>query len=104
MTKTVLITGATAGFGEAAARKFAAGGWQVIGTGRRADRLRDLGDELGAAFLPLDIDMRDRDAVESLAKLDGAWGDIDLLINNAGLAPPIGGIEEVEWDKIETVL
>ena len=62
MTKTILITGATAGFGEAAARKFAAGGWQVIGTGRRGDRLQALQEELGDAFLPLEIDMRDRDA------------------------------------------
>ena len=56
MTKTVLITGATAGFGQAAARKFAAGGWQVIGTGRRSDRLRQLQDELGDKLLPLEID------------------------------------------------
>ena len=57
MTKTILITGATAGFGEAAARKFVAGGWRAIGTGRRGDRLRALQEELGDAFLPLEIDM-----------------------------------------------
>ena len=51
--KTILITGATAGFGEAAARKFVAGGWRAIGTGRRGDRLRKLQDELGGNFLPL---------------------------------------------------
>src|SRR6185295_18050031 len=79
--KTILITGATAGFGEAAARKFAAGGWRVIGTGRRAERLRALQDELGDAFLPLEIDMRDMTAVESLAKLAPPWGDVDLLLN-----------------------
>ena len=66
--KTILITGATAGFGEAAARKFVAGGWRVIGTGRRGDRLRALQEELGDAFLPLEIDMRDSRAVESLAR------------------------------------
>ena len=104
MTKTVLITGATAGFGQAAARKFAREGWRVVGTGRRGDRLRALGDELGEAFLGLEIDMRDREAVESLGKLDGDWGDVDLLINNAGLAPPMGGIEATEWDRIETAL
>ena len=88
MTKTILITGATSGFGRASARRFAEGGWRVIGTGRRAERLRDLGQELGDAFLPLEIDMRDQEAVENLAKLSPPWGDIDLLLNNAGLAPP----------------
>ena len=70
--KTILITGATAGFGEAAARKFVSGGWNVIGTGRRGDRLKRLQDELGDAFLPLEIDMRDIGAVESLAELVAA--------------------------------
>jgi serine 3-dehydrogenase len=102
--KTILITGATAGFGEAAARKFAQGGWRVIGTGRRGDRLKKLQDELGDAFLPLEIDMRDRAAVESLAKLDAPWSDIDLLLNNAGLAPPMAGLPETGWDNLETVL
>ena len=59
----------------------------MIGTGRRADRLRELQEELGDAFLPLEIDMRDREAVESLANLSPPWGEIDLLLNNAGLAP-----------------
>jgi serine 3-dehydrogenase len=104
MTKTALITGVTAGFGEAAARRFAREGWRVVGTGRRGDRLRALGDELGEGFLGLEIDMRDRTAVESLGKLEGGWGEVDLLINNAGLAPPMGGIETTDWDKIETVL
>jgi serine 3-dehydrogenase len=102
--KTILITGATAGFGEAAARKFAQGGWRVIGTGRRGDRLKKLQDELGDAFLPPEIDMRDRAAVESLAKLDAPWSDIDLLLNNAGLAPPMAGLPETGWDNLETVL
>jgi serine 3-dehydrogenase len=104
MTKMILITGATSGFGEAAARKFVAGGWRAIGTGRRADRLKTLQDELGDAFLPLEIDMRDRAAVESLAKLDAPWGDIDLLLNNAGLAPPTDPLPETDWDKLETVI
>ena len=104
MTKTILITGATAGFGEAAARQFARGGWKVLGTGRRAERLRALQDELGEAFLPLEIDMRDREAVESLAKLSPPWGDIDLLLNNAGLAPPMTPMPETDWERIEEVL
>ena len=104
MSKTVLITGATAGFGQAAARKFVREGWRAVGTGRRGDRLRALGEELGDAFLGLEIDMRDRDGLESLAGLKDQWGELDLLINNAGLAPPMGGIEATDWDKIETAL
>jgi serine 3-dehydrogenase len=104
MTKTILITGATSGFGEAAARKFLAGGWRAIGTGRRADRLKRLQEEFGDDFLPLEIDMRDRAAIESLAKLDAPWGDIDLLLNNAGLAPPTDPLPETDWDKVETVI
>jgi serine 3-dehydrogenase len=101
---TILITGATAGFGEAAARKFVSGGWNAIGTGRRGERLRELQEELGDAFLPLHIDMRDREAVESLARLDAPWGEIDLLLNNAGLAPPTDPLPETEWDRVETVI
>jgi len=104
MTKTIFITGATAGFGEAAARRFAREGWRVIGTGRRSDRLRALGDQLGDVFLPLEFDMRDTAAVADVARLNAPWGDIDLLLNNAGLAPPMGNIETVDWAKIETVL
>jgi serine 3-dehydrogenase (NADP+) len=104
MTKTILITGATSGFGKAAARKFAAGGWRVIGTGRRGDRLRELAEEIGDAFLPLEIDMRDREAVESLAKLSPPWSEIDLLLNNAGLAPPVADLPAAEWERIEQVI
>ena len=102
--KTILITGATAGFGEAAARKFVAGGWKAIGTGRRADRLRRMQDELGDAFLALEIDMRDRSAIESLARLDAPWSGIDLLLNNAGLAPPTDPLSNTDWERIETVI
>ena len=102
--KTILITGATAGFGEAAARRFAAGGWQVVGTGRRGDRLKQLQQELGDAFLPLEIDMRDRAGVESLAKLESPWGEIDLLLNNAGLAPPTDPLPDTDWERIEQVV
>ncbi|MGE5561819.1 MAG: SDR family NAD(P)-dependent oxidoreductase [Bacillota bacterium] len=102
--KTILITGATAGFGEAAARKFVAGGWRAIGTGRRGERLKALQQELGDAFLPLEIDMQDLGAVEGLARLEPPWGDVDLLLNNAGLAPPTDPLPETDWGKIETVI
>lgn len=104
MTKTILITGATAGFGEAAARKFVGGGWYAIGTGRRGDRLRRLQEELGESFLPLEIDMRDVAAVESVAKLSSPWSEIDLLLNNAGLAPPTDALPELDWARIEDVI
>jgi serine 3-dehydrogenase len=104
MSKTILITGATAGIGEAAARRFASGGWKVIGTGRRAERLKALSDELGDSFLPLEIDMRQLGAVNSLANLSPPWGEIDLLLNNAGLAPPTDPLPETDWDLLEAVM
>jgi serine 3-dehydrogenase len=104
MRKTILITGATSGFGRASAKRFAEGGWKVIGTGRRAERLRMLADELGDAFLPLEIDMRDHGAVESLAKLSPPWGDIDLLLNNAGGAPPTTPLPDTDWARVQEVI
>ena len=104
MTKTIFITGATAGFGAAAARRFAKEGWRVIGTGRRGDRLRDLADELGESFLPLELDMRDTSALADIARLKAPWGDIDLLLNNAGLAPSTDPLPEADWERVEQVI
>ena len=87
MTRTALITGATAGFGRAAARKFVAAGWQVIATGRRADRLDVLRAELGDALHPTCFDIRDEAAMRAaLDALPERFRGIDLLLNNAGLA------------------
>ncbi|GLR47594.1 SDR family NAD(P)-dependent oxidoreductase [Sphingomonas astaxanthinifaciens] len=102
--KTCLITGATAGIGAATARAFAGAGWRVIGTGRREERLRALQEELGAAFLPLTVDMQDIGALEDLARLEGEWSAVDCLVNNAGLAPPMADLQDSEWDKLRTVL
>jgi serine 3-dehydrogenase len=104
MTRTALVTGVTAGIGRDCARRFAGDGWRVIGTGRRGDRLRDLAEELGDAFLPLEIDMRDLAAVQSLARLDGPWGDIDLLVNNAGFAPPADPLQDSDLARLHEVI
>lgn len=101
MTKTAFITGATAGIGEAAARRFAKDGWTVIGTGRRADRLAALSQELGANFRALKIDMRDTAGFDQLAK---DTGPIDLLVNNAGLAPPMSPLQSADQEPLDTVI
>jgi serine 3-dehydrogenase len=95
--KTAFITGVTSGIGEASTRKFIADGWRVIGTGRRVDRLKKLGDELGEAFTPIALDMRDRDAVTDTAK---SLPPIDLLVNNAGFATAAVPLQDAELDPI----
>ncbi|MEO8547677.1 MAG: SDR family NAD(P)-dependent oxidoreductase [Sphingomicrobium sp.] len=100
MTSTILITGATSGIGAASARRFAHGGWRVIATGRRGDRLRALADELGEACLPLELDVRDSGAGAQLAQLSPPWGEIDLLLNNAGLAPPMDPMQDAALDPL----
>jgi serine 3-dehydrogenase len=101
MAKTALITGATAGFGRAAARLFVADGWQVIGTGRRQERLDALAEELGASFRPVTLDMRDLAAVEAFGR---AQEGVDLLLNNAGLASPMTPLQDAEWGPLEQVI
>ncbi len=90
MKKTVLITGATSGIGEACARKFAEGGYNVIITGRRSERLEALKAELeetGAKVKTLTFDVRDADAAgKAIGSLGEEWSTIDVLVNNAGLA------------------
>ncbi|KRA53862.1 NAD(P)-dependent oxidoreductase [Pseudoxanthomonas sp. Root65] len=88
MTRTALITGATSGFGAAAVRRFADAGWRVVATGRRADRLQALVDELGADKVhAAAFDIRDEAAMDAaLAALPADFRGIDLLVNNAGLA------------------
>jgi serine 3-dehydrogenase (NADP+) len=99
MTKTAFLTGATAGFGAAAARRFVQVGWRVVGTGRRRERLDGLARELGEAFLPLELDMRDPDALQAAAEgLPEPFRSVDLLVNNAGLAPPLEPLQDSRLD------
>ena len=101
MTRTAFITGVTAGIGEAAARRFAGDGWRVIGTGRRRDRLDQVAKELGDAFRPLELDMRDTAAFDQMA---AEVGPFDLLVNNAGLAPPMSVLQDAEQAPIDAVI
>src|SRR4029079_11239126 len=88
MSKTLLVTGGTSGFGAATARRFVAAGWRVVATGRRADRLQALVDELGSEHVHAAcFDVRDADAMRAaLDALPDGFRAIDLLVNNAGLA------------------
>lgn len=99
---TVLITGATAGIGEASVRAFAEAGWHVVATGRRADRLEKLA---GDRVHTLAFDVRDTDARD--AALDGLpapFSEIDLLINNAGLALGLEPAHKASLDKWQTMI
>lgn len=99
MTRTAFITGVTAGFGAAAARRFVSTDWRVVGTGRRRERLDGLARELGESFLPLELDMRDTQGLESaIDELPEGFRDVDLLVNNAGLAPPMEPLQESHLD------
>jgi 3-hydroxy acid dehydrogenase / malonic semialdehyde reductase len=106
--QTVLITGASSGFGTAAARRFAARGDRVIAAARRTERLRDLAKELGPdVLLPLTLDVRNRASVERLpAELPPDFAEVDILVNNAGLAlglEPAQRADVGQWEQmIET--
>ncbi|MCW3474448.1 SDR family NAD(P)-dependent oxidoreductase [Limobrevibacterium gyesilva] len=87
MTLTVLVTGASAGFGASIARRFVRDGHRVIATARRTDRLAALAAELGPSVLPFGLDVTDAAAVSALpGALPAGWQAVDVLVNNAGLA------------------
>jgi len=101
----VLVTGATAGFGLAIARRFAADGARIIAAGRRQERLEALAAELPGQVLPLALDVADRAAVEAaIAGLPAEWAAIDLLVNNAGLARGLAPAQEASLDDWEAML
>ncbi len=109
MRPIALITGATAGFGEATAKKFAANGYDIIITGRRRSRLTTLAAilerEKGIKVLPLDFDVQHREVVtEKLGNLPPAWRNIRVLVNNAGLAAGREYFDEASLDDWDTMI
>ncbi len=104
--KIALITGATSGIGKASALTLAKMGFDIIATGRREDRLEELGNELSpdVRFLPLVFDVREREKVgEILGSLPADWSEIDVLINNAGNAHGMDPIQTGsldDWDAM----
>lgn len=103
-SRTVFITGATAGFGAAIARRYAALGTRLILCGRRADRLEALKQELGGAVHALALDVRDRQAVTAAVEsLPAEFAAVDVLVNNAGLALGLELAHEADlddWDQM----
>lgn len=104
--KTVLVTGATAGFGTAIARRFIDEGHRVIATGRREDRLAELQAEFGAdKLLTLTLDARDRKAVEAaFTTLPAPFAEVDVLVNNAGLALGLGPAPDADLDDWDVMV
>ncbi|MFC3126803.1 bifunctional NADP-dependent 3-hydroxy acid dehydrogenase/3-hydroxypropionate dehydrogenase YdfG [Pseudoroseomonas globiformis] len=102
----ILVTGATAGFGAAIARRFAADGARIIAAGRRADRLEALAAELGAERVhPMVLDLRDTATLAAvIADLPAEWAEIDVLVNNAGLALGLEPAQRASLPEWETMI
>ena len=104
MPFTAFITGASSGFGETIARRFVRDGHRVVATARRIDRLEKLRDELGEAVLPVALDVTDKAEVAALPdSLPAGWRDLDVLVNNAGLAlgaAPVPGTKLDDWETM----
>jgi NADP-dependent 3-hydroxy acid dehydrogenase YdfG len=108
MNHIAIITGATSGIGKACAKILAENGYNLIITGRRKDRLNDLSNQLAEKYrvkiLTLNFDVRDRDKVkQALDNLPDEWSNINVLVNNAGLAAGIDPIQKGnidDWDRM----
>jgi 3-hydroxy acid dehydrogenase/malonic semialdehyde reductase len=102
--QTVFVTGASAGFGDAIARRFVAEGARVIAVARSGDKLEKLAGELGDAVLPVTLDVSDPEAVKTkIESLPADWREVDVLVNNAGLAKglePAHKADLEDWDEM----
>lgn len=104
-TLTVLVTGATSGYGAATLRRFHAAGARVIGTGRRQARLDALSAELGERFHGVSFDVQDREATTAaLSALPAPFDAVDVLVNNAGLALGLEPAWDVDLDDWHTMI
>ncbi|WP_284262408.1 SDR family oxidoreductase [Roseicyclus amphidinii] len=103
MTKTMIVTGASAGIGEAVAREMLEAGWTVGLVARRAERLEALADTYGEAAVPLPLDVTDADAVQAaFLEFAEAQGRLDCLFNNAGIFSPTAPLDEIaveDWRR-----
>lgn len=109
MKKIILITGATAGIGKATAELYAKNNWKIILTGRRAERLlalkKQLISEFSAEVITLNFDVRDKEAVSgAINSLPSDWKNIDVLLNNAGLAKGFSDIQDGSIEDWETMI
>jgi hypothetical protein len=100
----VLITGASSGIGRACAEAFAAEGSRLLLAARRHERLEELATALSVPTLPVELDVRDRSGVDAaIGGLPPDWADIDVLVNNAGLAAGFGPLPDNDpddWDRM----
>ncbi len=102
--KTIFITGATSGFGEAFAKRFAKEGARIIATGRRTERLKAMQQSIGNQLHTIKLDVRDKEAVENaIQTLPTPFDAVDILINNAGLALGLGRVPDTklsDWEQM----
>lgn len=102
---TILVTGASSGFGKAICKKFVQAGYQVIGAARRLDKLTLLQEELGTSFYPLEMDISDPNKIQTaLSSLPSSWQPIELLVNNAGLALGLEPAHQANFADWQTMI
>ncbi len=100
-----LVTGASAGFGEAITRRFVAEGRRVIAAARRTDKLQALAADLGEAVLPFTLDVTDAQAIAALpGSLPDGWREVDVLVNNAGLASGLAPFQEADPAGLDAMM